>query len=142
MQELGFTATIAAPFLAAKEQVTRALAAEGFGVLTHIDVTATLQAKLGEKMEPYEILGACNPALAHAALSVHRNIGLLLPCNVVLREVGEATEVSIVNPRAMFGAVPDGARASLDGVVHEAHARLARVAAALKGEADGGAAAG
>jgi len=62
MQELGFTATIAAPFLAAKEQVTRALAAEGFGVLTHIDVTATLQAKLGEKMEPYEILGGLQPS--------------------------------------------------------------------------------
>lgn len=142
MQELGFDATIAAPISAAKERVTQALAAEGFGVLTHMDVTATLHAKLGEKMEPYEILGACNPALAHAALSAYRSVGLLLPCNVVLREVDGATEVSIVNPQAMFGAVPDGARAALDGVVHEATARLARVAAALRGEANGGAVAG
>ncbi len=131
MHDLGMTTTVSAPFAEAKDRVTQALKAEGFGILSVIDVTATLAQKLGEHIEPYEILGACNPTLAHRALEVHRGIGLLLPCNVVLREVDGAVEVSVVDPHAMFSVVPANLRAELDPVVQDAHARLSRVVAAL-----------
>lgn len=83
------------------EAVRRALADQGFGVLTEIDVTATLKAKLGHDMEPYLILGACNPPLAHQALEVDRTIGLLLPCNVVVRADGDSTLVQALDPATM-----------------------------------------
>lgn len=132
-QEMGFKATLPGSLDDARDRVTGALAAEGFGVLTRIDVAATLQAKLGKAMEPYEILGACNPTLAHAALEVDRNVGLLLPCNVVLRGVDGAVEVSIVDPVAMFSALPESAKARLEGAAADARGRLGRVAAALRG---------
>jgi len=131
MNELGMTTTMNAPFGVAKERVTEALKAEGFGVLTVIDVAATLAQKVGAHIEPYEILGACNPTLAHRALEADRGIGLLLPCNVVLREVEGAVEVSVVNPEAMFSVVPAELQAELGPVVQDAQARLARVVAAL-----------
>lgn len=81
----GLTATLHTSFAEAIEQTTQALARQGFGVLTRIDVKATLKQKLGKDMEDYLILGACNPSLAHRALDVDRQIGQLLPCNVVLR---------------------------------------------------------
>ncbi|OLZ50153.1 ABC transporter ATP-binding protein [Amycolatopsis keratiniphila subsp. nogabecina] len=83
------------------EAVRRALAEQGFGVLTEIDVTATLKAKLDHDMEPYLILGACNPPLAHRALDVDRTIGLLLPCNVVVRADGDSTLVQALDPATM-----------------------------------------
>ncbi len=131
MNDLGMTTKVDAPFGVAKQRVTEALKAEGFGVLTVIDVAATLAHKLGENIEPYEILGACNPTLAHQALEAHRGIGLLLPCNVVLREVDGAVEVSVVNPEAMFSVVPAELQAELGPVVQDARDRLGRVVAAL-----------
>lgn len=81
--------------------IREALAEQGFGILTEIDVTATLKAKIGDEMEDYLILGACNPSLAHQALQADRNIGLLLPCNVVVRRDGETTLVQALDPGIM-----------------------------------------
>ncbi|MFJ1975511.1 DUF302 domain-containing protein [Streptomyces sp. NPDC087903] len=81
--------------------VRAALADQGFGILTEIDVTDTLRAKLGHEMEDYLILGACNPPLAHQALEADRSIGLLLPCNVVVRRDGDSTLVQALDPATM-----------------------------------------
>jgi uncharacterized protein (DUF302 family) len=108
----------------AREQVVAALAGEGFGVLTEIDVKTTLQKKLGVDFRPYVILGACNPELAHRALEAEPQIGLLLPCNVVLQEVNSGVILSIANPQAMFGLVENPALAA---IADEADQRLRRV---------------
>lgn len=115
-------------FAAARDAVTAALAAEGFGVLTEIDVSATLQRKIGVDFRPYVILGACNPKLAHQALLAEPEIGLMLPCNVVVQAADGGTSVSIASPRAMFGVVENKA---LEPVMADADARLRRVLAAL-----------
>jgi uncharacterized protein (DUF302 family) len=127
---LGTDVVVALPFAETVERVREALAAEGFGVLTEIDVRATLQAKLGESMEDYLILGACNPPLAHKALGVDRSLGLLLPCNVVVRTVPEGTLVQLLDPNLM---VTMAQNPGLDPVACEAGERLARVAEALRG---------
>ena len=110
--------------------VTEALKAEGFGVLTEIDVKATFKKKLDIDFQRYVILGACNPVLANKALTIDREVGLLLPCNVIVYEEPEGAVVSIIDPNAMMGVVPGG---KLDEVADEARARLERVAAALAG---------
>lgn len=95
----------------AEAAVREALAAEGFGVLTEIDVSATLAAKLGVERPPLKILGACNPVYADAALAADRSVALLLPCNVVLEDAGgERTRVSMTDPRALLAVAgrPDG----------------------------------
>jgi uncharacterized protein (DUF302 family) len=131
-QDYGFGITLRMPFEEAVAEVKEALKAEGFGVLTEIDVQRTLQEKLGAAMEPYRILGACNPPLAHRALAVEREIGLLLPCNVVVRAVEDATRVDVADPEAMLGIVGnEGVRA----VAVEARARLQRVIAGLESRA-------
>ena len=125
-----FNKTIDLPYEAAIEQVTAALKDEGFGVLTTIDMQATLKQKLGADFRRYVILGACNPQLAYQALQNDLEIGLLLPCNVIVYE-GDSDErsvVSIVDPQAMLGMVENPA---LDVVATEARARLQRVAATL-----------
>ena len=94
----GTQVTLAEPFGEAVALVRAALAGQGFGVLTEIDVTATLKAKLGEQMEDYVILGACNPPSAHQALGIDRGIGLLLPCNVVVRAGPNGTIVEALDP--------------------------------------------
>ena len=112
----------------ARSRVTEALSAEGFGILTEIDVKATLKKKIDVDFRPYVILGACNPKLAHRALTAEPEIGLLLPCNVVVQEKEGGSIVSIANPQAMFEIVKNP---KLDEVVSEADTRLRRVAEAL-----------
>jgi uncharacterized protein (DUF302 family) len=124
-----FGRTVQLPFAQAVERVTAALAAEGFGVLTEIDVSATLQRKLGETIPPYRILGACNPQFAHRALSIEPQIGALLPCNVIVREdASGAVHVEFMDPDAVLGLV---GRAEVEPISSEVRTRLQRVMAAL-----------
>jgi uncharacterized protein (DUF302 family) len=127
--QLGITVRLNKDFDEALAQITAALKAEGFGVLTEIDVKETLKKKLDVDFRPYKILGACNPPLAYRALSTVPEIGLLLPCNVTVSYVQDnLTEVVIIDPISMLGFVqhPD-----LEPVAEEARARLDRVAKAL-----------
>lgn len=112
----------------AVEQVTAALKGEGFGVLTTIDVKATLKEKIDVDFRPYVILGACNPHLANQALSQDDTIGLLLPCNVVVAETADGSEVAIAKPTAMLSIAGEDATG---GFADEAEARLTRVLDAL-----------
>ncbi len=106
--KFGFGKPVAAKFDDAVKNVTDELMKEGFGILTEIDVAATLKEKLGEDMPPYRILGACNPSLAHQAVTAVPEIGLLLPCNVLVREddAGQV-HVSFMDPGAVLGLVDD-----------------------------------
>lgn len=125
------TVELELPYAEAVSRVREALAAQGFGVLTEIDVRATMQAKLGESMEDYVILGVCNPPLAHRALSVDRTIGLMLPCTVVVRGLGEQrTAVDFLDP-AVLASVPG--RAELEPIATEAAARINAARDALVG---------
>jgi uncharacterized protein (DUF302 family) len=128
----GFGTTLQMPYEEAVPRVKEALKAEGFGVLTEIDVRRTLREKLGTEMEPYIILGACNPPLAHRALEQEPDIGLLLPCNVVVRAVGEGTLVEVADPQAMLGIVGNK---ELNTIAEEAKQRLQRAIASLGGQA-------
>ncbi len=128
----GFGTTLNVPYEEAIPRVKEALKAEGFGVLTEIDVRQTLREKLGAEMEPYIILGACNPQLAHRALEQEPDIGLLLPCNVVVRSLGQGSRVDIADPEAMLGMVGNK---QLHPIAQEAKQRLQRVVASLGGQA-------
>ena len=118
-----FGTTLALPLDQAVEQVTAALKQEGFGILTTIDVRQTLKQKLDVEWEPYVILGACNPPLAHRALTAVHDIGLLLPCNVIVHQHGAESIVEMADPVAMLGLVQDDA---LREIAQEARARLER----------------
>jgi uncharacterized protein (DUF302 family) len=105
------------------DAVTAALAGQGFGVLSTIDIKATLAAKLGEQVDDYTILGACNPGLAHAALSASPEVGLLLPCNVTVRRVEGRTIVQAVDPGSLLG-IAAGDQAELADTAADAGKRL------------------
>lgn len=124
----GLRAKLDMSYEAAVERTTAALKEEGFGILTEIDVKATLKEKLDADFRKYVILGACNPSLAHRALSTDLEIGLFLPCNVIVYEEDGGSVVSIVDPLLMLDVMenPD-----LDPVAQEARARLQWVVEAL-----------
>jgi len=129
MTGLGFQSKLNLPYEAALEKVTAALKAEGFGVLTSIDVKETMKKKLDIDFRKYTILGACNPPLAHRALTARLDVGLLLPCNVIVYEQGNGTVVHIIDPLSMTDFIQDPA---LDPVADEARQRLKRVAEAIQ----------
>ncbi len=125
----GFNVIVQGEFAAVVARVTEELKKEGFGVLTDIDVQATLKAKLGADMRPYRILGACNPPLAHKAIEMEPDIGLLLPCNVVVREQDDGgINVGFMDPQAVLGLVQ---RKDMEALGMEVRSRLERVRDAL-----------
>jgi uncharacterized protein (DUF302 family) len=126
--EIALTTQTTLAFDEAVAQVRLALAEQGFGVLTEIDVQATLKAKLDEHVEPYLILGACNPRLAHTALTIEPTIGLLLPCNVTVRVQDGATIVQAMDPQLLVTVVD---KPGLKAVADEAASRLAAALAQL-----------
>ena len=117
----GMSKTVSASYTDTVAKVKDALKAEGFGVLCEIDVQATLNEKLGEEFYPYIIIGACNPPLAHRALQADPEIGLMLPCNVIVYETATGTKVSAIDPEALVG---QSGNAALINVAHEVTIRL------------------
>lgn len=124
-----FEATVDAPIERAEVAVREALAEAGFGILTEIDVAATLKAKIGVDRPPMKILGACNPTFAHQALELDPGVAVLLPCNAVVEAVEGGTRVSLVDPRELmpdprFAEVAQGAAERLEGALRETERRL------------------
>lgn len=132
MSTYTFGVTVEDDFYLVIDRVTGALAEEGFGVLTSIDVQSTMKEKLGVEREPYVILGACNPPLANQAISTEPEIGALLPCNVVVRQDGKRVAVDFMDPKAVLSLVdnPD-----VPALADEVRTRMERVAAAISGKA-------
>jgi uncharacterized protein (DUF302 family) len=121
--------TSSRPFESVVADTVEQLRAEGFGVLTDIDIQATMKAKLGAQMPKYRILGACNPQIAHAALQIEKRLGVLLPCNVIVRETTDgAVEVASVDPVASMERTEN---ASLTTAAEDVRRRLARALAAI-----------
>lgn len=131
MGTYGKSVALAIPYEEAVPKVKEAFAQQGFGTLTEIDVKATLEAKLGAGMEHYLILGACNPSLAHRALEVTRDIGMLLPCNVVVREHGGEVLVQALDP-GVIASVPG--LPELEPIATEADRRIQAALDALVAE--------
>ncbi len=132
VMSLGIVIHLKTDFNSALKRTTEALKVEGFGVLTEIDVKATLKQKLDVDFRPYKILGACNPPLAYRALRAAPEVGLLLPCNVTVTETEPGdVEVSLMDPLVMVGVTD---QPELKPIADDARARLERVAAALAEE--------
>ncbi len=130
MPNYSFSTTTPGPLDAAKERVVTALAEQGFGVLTEINVAATMKKKLDVDVDPYVILGACNPPLAHQALTAEPSIGVLLPCNVVLRSTGDDVTVEFMDPEAVLTLVD---REGVADIAAEVRGRLEAVREAVAG---------
>jgi uncharacterized protein (DUF302 family) len=130
--DLGFEVRMTAAQDEAIEQVIAALKAEGFGVLTRIDIDQAFREKIGAEFRPYTILGACNPQLAHAALTSQPEIGLMLPCNVTVEAADNGSLVRIVNPAIMMQMGDAGSDDTVSAVANDAAERLQRVADALR----------
>jgi uncharacterized protein (DUF302 family) len=130
-ESLAFQSRVHLPFEQALERVTDALKAQGFGVLTRIDVKKTLKEKLGEEFRDYVILGACNPTLAHRALSARPDVGLLLPCNVTLEQTPDGVLVSVADPGSMLSLGDFAHDAVVSGVAAEASQLLRAVSDSL-----------
>ncbi|MDE3241018.1 MAG: DUF302 domain-containing protein [Paracoccaceae bacterium] len=113
------TRLIPAPLEAVEQRTRDALKTKGFGVLTEIDVAATMKAKIDADMPGYRILGACNPKMAFGAIGMEPRVGAMLPCNVILREVEGGTEVSAIDPVASMAAIPNEALKGLAGQVRD-----------------------
>jgi len=129
MNQMAFEVTIPQPFETAQERVIEALKQEGFGVLTRIDVHDTLKAKLGVDFREYAILGACNPPFANQAIAAERDIGLLLPCNVVVREdESGAVNVGFMDPKAVLEVVDNPV---IEEIAVQVRERLVRVCESL-----------
>lgn len=129
MPEVGLGITVDLPYDTAVERTEQELAKEGFGVLTRIDVQATMKQKLDVDYPPFQILGACNPQLAHQALTQEPRVSLMMPCNVVVRQIEDGrTRIELVNPEAMSVPFP---AADLSTMVRGARERLDRVLQAL-----------
>lgn len=127
--QYAFGKTVQSTYAETIRKATEALAVEGFGVLTTIDVAATLKTKLGKDTKPYVILGACNPQFAHRALEAEPEIGTLLPCNVVVREQQDgATRVDIMDPKAVLQLT---GRPEITPIAMEVRQKLERVLAAI-----------
>lgn len=127
--ELGLRARLRLPYAEAMQKTVDSLKAEGFGVLTEIDVQATLKQKLNADFRRYTILGACNPPLAHRALSSNLDVGLLLPCNVTVYEEDDEVVVTAVDPVAMLGVLKDDE--VVCAVAEEAKVKLQRAIESL-----------
>ena len=123
------TLDLAVPFAEAVARTREALAEQGFGILTEIDVQATLRQKRGVEMEPYLILGACAPDLAQQALELDRGVGVLLPCNVVVSQAGDGATVQVLDPQTMVSMT---GRPELQAMADEAGRRLDAALAALR----------
>jgi uncharacterized protein (DUF302 family) len=126
--QYGFSKTVDLPYEQAVEKVTAELKKEGFGVLTTIDVKETLKQKINVDFKKYTILGACNPPIAHRALQEEEEIGLLLPCNVIVYEKGDKTQVSIFDPMVMTWIMEND---QMKPIATEVQEKLQRVLAAV-----------
>ena len=132
-ESLGYEVELAASFDEAIERVTQALAAEGFGIISRVDIDKAFKEKLGKPFRPYTILGACNPALAHTALTTNPEVGLFLPCNVTVEETGvEQSLVRVINAEAMMSAGGLDKNSEIKNVGMDASIRLKSVVAELK----------
>ncbi len=129
MADYGISVNLGIPYKQAVEAAKEALKAEGLGVLTEIDVKATLKKKLDVDFRKYIILGACNPSLAHKALQTERNIGLLLPCNVIVYEDGGGSVVSAIAPMEAMAVVDNP---ELEPIAEQVSEKLRRVIASLE----------
>lgn len=123
--------TVAAPIHIVREAIEATLKSEGFGVLTEVDLQATFKAKLGVEHEGHRVLGVCNPTIAHQALGIDRDVALLLPCTVTLREVPDGTLVQVLDPKLAFTLTAPATQAQLAPHAEEVAARLARAVAAI-----------
>ena len=119
-----FEATVPDAFASTRSRLEQALAEQGFGVLTEVDVQATFKNKLDVDHEPHVILGVCNPKLAKQSLDIDRDVALLLPCTVTFRWTGDATEIRILDPDRAFTLASEDARAELEGLASDVRSRL------------------